>query len=298
MNLNQIKEVSMPEKIVGVIGGSGLYEMEGLEEIQSISLTTPFGSPSDSFVTGRLEGLKVVFLPRHGKGHRIAPSFLNYRANIYGMKKLGAQWIIGVSAVGSMKESIHPGNMVIPSQLIDRTVARPSTFFSDGIVGHVSLADPFCPVLSQILFEAGKGAGATVQKDGTYLCMEGPQFSTRAESKLYRSWGVDVIGMTNLPEAKLAREAEICYATIAFVTDYDCWHEEAGDVSIGDVLRILAQNAKTAKNAIRLALRKLPDQRACVCSTALQYALITDKTMIPEKTRKDLEPIIGKYINP
>ena len=288
----------MPEKIVGVIGGSGLYEMEGLEEIQSISLTTPFGSPSDSFVTGRLEGLKVVFLPRHGKGHRIAPSFLNYRANIYGMKKLGAQWIIGVSAVGSMKESIHPGNMVIPSQLIDRTVARPSTFFSDGIVGHVSLADPFCPVLSRILFEAGKGAGATVQKDGTYLCMEGPQFSTRAESKLYRSWGVDVIGMTNLPEAKLAREAEICYATIAFVTDYDCWHEEAGDVSIGDVLRILAENAKTAKNAIRLALRKLPDQRACVCSTALQYALITDKTMIPEQTRKDLEPIIGKYINP
>jgi 5'-methylthioadenosine phosphorylase len=298
MNLNQIKEVSMPEKIVGVIGGSGLYEMEGLEEIQSISLTTPFGSPSDSFVTGRLEGLKVVFLPRHGKGHRIAPSFLNYRANIYGMKKLGAQWIIGVSAVGSMKESIHPGNMVIPSQLIDRTVARPSTFFSDGIVGHVSLADPFCPVLSQILFEAGKGAGATVQKDGTYLCMEGPQFSTRAESKLYRSWGVDVIGMTNLPEAKLAREAEICYATIAFVTDYDCWHEEAGDVSIGDVLRILAENAKTAKNAIRLALRKLPDQKTCVCSTALQYALITDKTMIPEQTRKDLEPIIGKYINP
>jgi len=288
----------MPEKIVGVIGGSGLYEMEGLEEIQSISLTTPFGSPSDSFVTGRLEGLKVVFLPRHGKGHRIAPSFLNYRANIYGMKKLGAQWIIGVSAVGSMKESIHPGNMVIPNQLIDRTVARPSTFFSDGIVGHVSLADPFCPVLSQILFEAGKGAGATVQKDGTYLCMEGPQFSTRAESKLYRSWGVDIIGMTNLPEAKLAREAEICYATIAFVTDYDCWHEEAGDVSIGDVLRILAENAKTAKNTIRLALRKLPDQRACVCSTALQYALITDKTMIPEKTRKDLESIIGKYINP
>jgi 5'-methylthioadenosine phosphorylase len=195
-----------------------------------------------------------------------------------------------------MKESIHPGNMVIPNQLIDRTVARPSTFFSDGIVGHVSFADPFCPVLSQILFEAGKGAGATVQKDGTYLCMEGPQFSTRAESKLYRSWGVDVIGMTNLPEAKLAREAEICYATIAFVTDYDCWHESAGDVSIGDVLRILAENAKTAKNAIRLALRKLPDQRTCVCSTALQYALITDKTMIPEKTRKDLEPIIGKYI--
>jgi 5'-methylthioadenosine phosphorylase len=186
--------------------------------------------------------------------------------------------------------------MVIPDQFIDRTVGRPSTFFSDGLVGHVSFADPVCPVLSQILFESGKEAGATVQKDGTYLCMEGPQFSTRAESRLYRSWGVDVIGMTNLPEAKLAREAEICYATIAFATDYDCWHDEAGDVSIGDVLRILAQSAKTAKNAIRRAVQMLPDQRTCVCATALEYALITDKAMIPEKTKKDLEPIIRKYI--
>ena len=183
---------------------------------------------------------------------------------------MGVQWIIGVSAVGSMKESIHPGDMVIPNQFIDRTVGRPSTFFSDGIVGHVAFADPVCPVLSQILYEAGKEAGATVQKDGTYLCIEGPQFSTRAESKLYRSWGVDVIGMTNLPEAKLAREAEICYATIAFATDYDCWHEEAGDVSIGDVLRILAQSTKTAKSAIRHAVQKLPDQRTCDCSTALE----------------------------
>ncbi len=286
----------MSEKIVGVIGGSGLYEMEGLEEIQTVSLTTPFGDPSDSFVTGRLEGIKAVFLPRHGRGHRIAPSFLNFRANIYGMKMLGVEWIIGVSAVGSMKESIHPGDMVIPNQFIDRTVGRPSTFFSDGIVGHVGFADPVCPILSQILFEAGKEVGATVQKDGTYLCMEGPQFSTRAESKLHRSWGVDVVGMTNLPEAKLAREAEICYATIAFATDFDCWHEEAGDVSISDVLRILAQSSKTAKSAIRHAVRKLPDQRTCVCSTALKYALITDKAMIPEKTKRDLEPIIGKYI--
>ena len=284
--------------MVGVLGGSGLYEMEGLKEVQSVSLKTPFGDPSDSFIVGRIEGVKIAFLPRHGKGHRIAPSFLNYRANIYGMKKLGVEWIIGVSAVGSMKESIHPGDMVIPDQLIDRTVARPSTFFSEGIVGHVGFADPFCPVLSQILYEAGKEAGATVQKNGTYLCMEGPQFSTRAESKLYRSWGVDVIGMTNLPEAKLAREAEICYATIAFATDYDCWHQEAGDVSIGDVLRILAQSAKTAKKTIRRAVRMIPEQRTCVCSTALQYALITDKAMIPEKTRKHLEPIIGKYFNP
>jgi 5'-methylthioadenosine phosphorylase len=288
----------MSEMMVGILGGSGLYEMEGLKEVQGVSLKTPFGDPSDSFTVGRLEGVKIAFLPRHGKGHRIAPSFLNYRANIYGMKKLGVEWIIGVSAVGSMKESIHPGDMVIPDQLIDRTVARPSTFFSEGIVGHVGFADPFCPVLSQILYEAGKEAGATVQKNGTYLCMEGPQFSTRAESKLYRSWGVDVIGMTNLPEAKLAREAEICYATVAFATDYDCWHQEAGDVSIGDVLRILAQSAKTAKTTIRRAVRMLPEQRTCVCSTALQYALITDKAMIPEKTRKHLEPIIGKYFNP
>ncbi len=270
----------------------------GSKRFKPSRLKTPFGDPSDSFIVGRLEGVKVAFLPRHGKGHRIAPSFLNYRANIYGMKKLGVEWIIGVSAVGSMKESIHPGDMVIPDQLIDRTVARPSTFFSEGIVGHVSFADPFCPVLSQILYEAGKEAGATVQKNGTYLCMEGPQFSTRAESNLYRSWGVDIIGMTNLPEAKLAREAEICYATIAFATDYDCWHQEAGDVSIGDVLRILAQSAKTAKTTIRRAVQMLPDQRTCVCSTALEHALITDKALIPEKTRKHLEPIIGKYFNP
>jgi 5'-methylthioadenosine phosphorylase len=286
----------MSEKIVGVIGGSGLYEMEGLEEVQTISLKTPFGEPSDSFIVGRLEGVKIAFLPRHGRGHRIQPSSLNFRANIYGMKTLGVQWIIGVSAVGSMKESIHPGHMVIPNQFIDRTVGRPNTFFSEGIVGHISFADPVCPQLSQILYQAGKEVGATVQKDGTYLCIEGPQFSTRAESKLYRTWGVDIIGMTNLPEAKLAREAEICYATIAFATDYDCWYEEAGDVSIGEVLRILAQSTKTAKSAIRHAVKHLSEKRQCPCATALKYALITDKTMIPEKTKKDLEPIIGKYL--
>jgi 5'-methylthioadenosine phosphorylase len=286
----------MPEKVVGVIGGSGLYEMEGLEGIQRITLKTPFGNPSDAFIVGSLEGLKVVFLPRHGKGHRIQPSSLNFRANIYGMKKLGVQWIIGVSAVGSMKESIHPGDMVIPNQFIDQTKGRPSTFFNDGIVGHISLADPVCPVLSQILYGAGKEAGARVHKDGTYLCIEGPQFSTRAESKLYRTWGVDIIGMTNLPEAKLAREAEICYATIAFATDYDCWHETAEDVSIGDVLRILAQSTKIAKDAIRRAIKHLPEKRDCLCANALKYALITGKKFISEKTKKDLEPIIGKYI--
>jgi 5'-methylthioadenosine phosphorylase len=281
---------------VWVIGGSGLYEMEGLEEVETISLATPFGDPSDSFVVGRLEGVKIAFLPRHGKGHRISPSSLNFRANIYAMKLLGVQWIIGVSAVGSMKESIHPGDMVIPNQFIDRTVGRPNTFFSDGIVGHISFADPVCPVLSQILFEAGKEVGANVQKDGTYLCIEGPQFSTRAESRLYRTWGVDIIGMTNIPEAKLAREAEICYATIAFATDYDCWHETEQDVSIGEVLKILAQSSKIAKSAIRSAVKHLPEKRECICATALKYGLITGKKFIPEKTKKDLEPIIGKYL--
>jgi 5'-methylthioadenosine phosphorylase len=286
----------MSEKVVGVIGGSGLYAMEGLEEVQTVSLTTPFGAPSDAFVVGRLGGVKVAFLPRHGRGHRIQPSSLNFRANIYGMKMLGVDWIIGVSAVGSMKETIHPGDIIIPDQFIDRTVSRPNTFFSEGIVGHVSLADPVCPRLSDILFHAGHEAGAKVQKGGTYICIEGPQFSTRAESKLYRSWGVDVIGMTNLPEARLAREAEICYATIAFATDYDCWHQEAGDVSISDVLRILAQSAQTAKRVIRIAIDQIPQDRHCPCATALQYALITDKTMIPEKIKKDLAPIIGKYM--
>jgi 5'-methylthioadenosine phosphorylase len=286
----------MAEKMVGVIGGSGLYEMEGLEEVQKISLKTPFGDPSDDFILGRLEGVKIAFLPRHGKGHRISPSSLNFRANIYAMKLLGVQWVIGVSAVGSMKESLHPGDMVIPDQYIDRTIHRQNTFFTDGIVCHISFGDPVCPVLSQILFQAGKEVGATVQKDGTYLCIEGPQFSTRAESRLYRTWAVDVIGMTNLPEAKLAREAEICYATLAFVTDYDCWHEEAEDVSVGEILRILAQSTKTAKSAIRNAVKNLPEKRECICATALKHALITGKKMIPEKTKKDLEPIIGKYL--
>jgi 5'-methylthioadenosine phosphorylase len=286
----------MMEKVVGVIGGSGLYEMEGLEQVQTISLKTPFGDPSDSYIVGRLEGVKVAFLPRHGKGHRIQPSFLNYRANIYGMKMLGVQWIIGVSAVGSMKESIHPGDMVIPDQFIDLTKGRPNTFFSDGIVCHISFADPVCHVLSQILYEAGKEAGATVHKDGTYLCIEGPQFSTRAESRLYRTWGVDVIGMTNMPEARLAREAEICYSTIAFATDYDCWHEQAEDVTVGEILRIIAQSTKTAKHAIREALKRLPEERQCLCATTLKHALVTGKKLIPEKTKKDLEPIIGKYM--
>jgi 5'-methylthioadenosine phosphorylase len=286
----------MPERIVGVIGGSGLYEMEGLEEVQEVPLKTPFGNPSDVIITGRLEGVKIAFLPRHGKGHRIQPSSLNFRANIYAMKMLGVEWIIGVSAVGSMKEHIHPGDMVIPNQFIDRTVGRPNTFFSDGVVCHISFADPVCPMLSRILANAGQELGATVHSEGTYICIEGPQFSTRAESKLYRSWDVDIIGMTNLPEARLAREAEICYATMAFATDYDCWHQEAEDVSIGEVLRILAQSVRTAKSAIRSAIKNLPEKRDCICATALKQALITSKKLIPEKTKENLKPILGKYL--
>jgi 5'-methylthioadenosine phosphorylase len=284
------------EKIVGIIGGSGLYDMEGFEDVRSVSLTTPFGDPSDSLVVGRLDGAKAVFLPRHGKGHRIPPSSINFRANLFAMKMLGVQWIISVSAVGSMKESIHPGDMVIPDQFIDRTAGRPSSFFLDGVVAHVSFADPVCPVLSDRLYRAAREAGANVHRGGTYLCMEGPQFSTRAESGLYRSWGVDVIGMTNLPEAKLAREAEICYSTLAFPADYDCWHREEKDVSIDDVLEILRQSMKTARSVIRIALRTLPDFRDCLCATALRQALITDRAAIPERTRQALAPLIGKYL--
>ncbi|GAG25526.1 unnamed protein product, partial [marine sediment metagenome] len=215
---------------IGVIGGSGLYEMKGLKVIEKIKLNTPFGNPSDSFLIGSLDEVDVVFLPRHGTGHRILPSELNFRANIYGMKELGVEWIMSVSAVGSMKENFYPGDIVIPDQFFDRTKKRINTFFGDGIVAHVPFADPVCPDLSSILFKAGKGIGAKIHKGGTYLCIEGPQFSTRAESKIYRKWGVDIIGMTNIPEAKLAREAEICYATVALVTDFDCWHESEEDV--------------------------------------------------------------------
>src|SRR3989304_83461 len=270
-----MEEIKMSEIIVGVIGGSGLYEMEGLKGVKEVKIKTPFGNPSDAYITGRLGGVKMVFLPRHGRGHRILPSELNFRANIYGMKKLGAEWIISVSAVGSMREEIKPGHIVVVDQFFDRTRGRVSTFFGNGIVGHVEFADPACPHLSSILYEAGQSVGASIHKGGTYICIEGPQFSTRAESRIYRKWGVDVIGMTNIPEAKLAREAEICYATLALSTDYDCWHETAGDVSIGDVLRILAESTKIAKSAIRLAVKQIPEKRECLCSNALKYAVIT-----------------------
>ncbi len=284
-------------KIVGVIGGSGLYEMEGLTRVKEVKVRTPFGSPSDSYITGSLNGVKMVFLPRHGRGHRILPSEINYRANIFGMKLLGVEWIIAISAVGSMKEGIAPGHVLIPDQFFDRTVKRPSSFFGSGIAVHIPFADPVCGNLADILFSSAKEEGATVHKGGTYLCIEGPQFSTRAESKIYRQWGVDVIGMTNIPEAKLAREAEICYATMALVTDYDVWHEREEDVTIESVLEILRSNVSLARGIIKRSVGKIRTSRSCICSTALKDAIITERKKIPLKLKRDLKPLIGKYIS-
>ena len=281
---------------VGVIGGSGLYDMPGLGNLERVHLTTPFGEPSDEYVCGTLAGTRLIFLPRHGRGHRLLPTEVNFRANIFGMKQLGAEWIVGVGAVGSLREEIKPGHLVVPDQLIDRTYQRLSTFFGNGVVAHVAFADPFCPVLGAALVEAARGVGAAVHPHGTYFCMEGPQFSTRAESQLYRQWGADVIGMTNLQEAKLAREAEICFATLALATDYDCWHETEADVVIGDILRILNENVATAQRVIAAALPQLHSPRTCACARALEYAIITDRQRIPESVKRDLSIIIGKYV--
>jgi 5'-methylthioadenosine phosphorylase len=282
-------------QVIGVIGGSGLYEMEGLQEVQAVRLTTPFGEPSDEYITGTLHGVKLVFLPRHGKGHRFLPSEVNYRANIHGMKQLGVERIISVSAVGSMREEIVPGHIVIPDQFIDRTKGiRKDTFFGNGIVGHVQFADPVCACLSTTLYDAACQAGATVHRGGTYVCMEGPAFSTRAESHLYRSFGVSVIGMTNLTEAKLAREAEICYGVIALSTDYDCWHEHHDDVSVEAIIEIIKSNVAMAKNIIRHAVAAIAE-RNCACGSALRYAIISDKSVIPATTREDLALLIGRY---
>lgn len=287
----------MGEQVVGVIGGSGLYEMEGLSDVRSVAVETPFGAPSDEFVTGVLDGVRMVFLPRHGKGHRLLPSEVNYRANIYGMKKLGVTRIISVSAVGSMKEEIAPGHIVIPDQFIDRTNAtRANTFFGNGLVAHVQFADPVCAELSDHLFEAAKTAGAIVHQGGTYICMEGPAFSTRAESNLYRSFGVSIIGMTNIPEAKLAREAEICYGVIALATDYDCWHESHDDVSVDAILDIMRRNVVMAKAIIGNVVKRIGTERACSCASALTYAMITDRAAISSEARQRLDLIIGKYL--
>ena len=281
---------------VGVIGGSGLYQMAGVEHGEWVTLTTPFGAPSDAYFVGEMEGVRVVFLPRHGRGHRILPSELNFRANIYGLKELGAEWLIAVSAVGSLKKEIAPGHIVIPDQFIDRTRGRMSTFFGRGIVAHVSFADPVCGQLTALLATVGRESGTTIHVGGTYVCMEGPQFSTRAESFLYRSWGADIIGMTNLQEAKLAREAEMCFATLALATDYDCWNTEAGDVVIEDVLAILSKNVATAQHIIRSAVKRLPTQRSCPCAQALKDAIITDRTMIPAAIKQELLILVGKYL--
>jgi 5'-methylthioadenosine phosphorylase len=270
--------------------------MSGLTKFREVAVRTPFGNPSDKFLKGSWGGTELVFLPRHGKGHRWLPTEVNFRANIFGMKKLGVERIISVSAVGSLREEIAPGDVVVPDQFIDRTTQRASTFFGKGIVAHVSLADPFCKELSAQLVEAATAEGGKVHAGGTYVCMEGPQFSTRAESKLYRSWGAHVIGMTNLQEAKLAREAEICFGTLALVTDYDCWNQAAGDVEIENVLKVLRQNSELAQKAIRRAAGTLSDFRPCNCASSLRDAIITDRARIPKDVRANLKPIIGKYL--
>jgi 5'-methylthioadenosine phosphorylase len=282
--------------VIGVIGGSGLYQMTELTAVREIEVKTPFGKTSDRLICGRLGTADLVFLPRHGKGHRWLPTEINFRANIFALKKLGVERIISVSAVGSLREEIEPGHVVVPDQFIDRTTQRPSTFFGRGLVAHVSLANPFCKVLSETLVEAARREGASVHSGGTYVCMEGPQFSTRAESHLYRSWGAHVIGMTNLQEAKLAREAEICFGTLALATDYDCWNEQAGDVEIEHVLTVLKQNVDLAQRTILRAVGKLSAARSCTCTTALKDAIITERSRIPRKIRTELQPIIGKYL--
>ena len=287
----------MQEAEIGIIGGSGLYAMPGFTDVREERVETPFGEPSDVFVLGELEGRKVVFLARHGRGHRILPSELNFRANIYALKKLGVERILSVSAVGSLKEEHKPTDFVIPDQFIDRTFHRPSTFFGDGIVGHVAFGDPVCAVVADTIAAACETEGLVGKAGGTYVCMEGPQFSTRAESNLYRSWGADVIGMTNLQEAKLAREAEICYATMAMVTDYDCWHESHDSVTIDQIVAVLNQNAANACKVVKAAIASMPRERSCPCASALKYAILTNPEAIPATKREKLELLIGKYMN-
>ena len=281
---------------IGIIGGSGLYDMAELTGREERRVTTPFGEPSAPYVIGTLRGKRVAFLARHGAGHRFTPSELNYRANIFGFKVLGVEYILSASAVGSLKEEYQPMDLLIPDQFVDRTRGRVSTFFGDGLVAHVGFAHPFCTPLSGIALRSAQTAGATVHKGGTYVCMEGPQFSTLAESNLYRSWGMDIIGMTNLQEAKLAREAEICYSTIALVTDYDCWHPSHDDVTVEMVVANLVQNARTAQEVIAGAVEALPFERTCECATALKHAIITRPEAISAEARTRLGPLVGKYL--
>jgi 5'-methylthioadenosine phosphorylase len=287
-----------PRARIGILGGSGLYELAGLEGFEEVRLDTPFGPPSDAFRVGAIEGREIAFLARHGRNHGLLPSEINYRANVYAFKLLGVERILSASAVGSMKEAIRPRDVVLPDQFVDRTRGRPSTFFGNGIVAHVSFADPVCPETRRVLLEAARREGATAHDGGAYLCMEGPAFSTRAESRMYRSWGVDVIGMTNLQEAKLSREAEICYATLALVTDFDCWHQDEEDVSIGAVLENLRANARLAAATLRRAALGLPEERtACGCGTALEHAIITRRDAIPAEAKDRLRPLTGRYLD-
>jgi 5'-methylthioadenosine phosphorylase len=288
--------VQLQKAEIGIIGGSGLYSMPGLSDIHEEKLETPFGYPSDAYILGTLEGRKVAFLARHGSGHRILPTELNFRANIYGMKQLGVERIVSVSAVGSLKEEHKPMDFVIPDQFLDRTRQRVSTFFGDGLVAHVALADPVCPEVAKAAAKACNQSGVRGKQGGTYICIEGPQFSTRAESNLYRSWGMDVIGMTNLQEAKLAREAEICYATVAMVTDYDCWHPEHDAVTVETVISYLNKNAENACKVVRQTVADMPKQRSCKCGSALQYAIMTERSKIPAETRRKLSLLVDKYL--
>jgi len=284
------------ERAIGVIGGSGLYEMEGLEDVREVEVATPFGAPSDVLVAGRYAGRTLVFLPRHGRGHRFLPAEVPYRANLWALKSLGVEWVISVSAVGSLEEDARPGEIVLPDQFIDRTWGRPSTFFGDGLVGHVGMADPICGALQAAVWETREAVGVPFHRGGAYLCIQGPQFSTRAESFLYRSWGARVIGMTNATEARLAREAELCYATVALVTDYDCWHETEEEVTVEAVLAVLRQNVETAKRIIRETVVRLPADRTCPCREAARYAILTAPDRVPTETRRALDLLFGKYL--
>ena len=286
----------MPQAEIGIIGGSGLYSMPGLTRAKEVRLKTPFGAPSDAYVCGLLEGRKVAFLARHGRGHRLLPSELNFRANVYGFKQLGVERIISISAVGSLKEEHKPLEFVIPDQFFDRTRHRVDTFFGNGLVAHIAFAQPVCAEMARVVESACTQVGVTGKRGGTYLCMEGPQFSTLAESNVYRGFGMDVIGMTNLQEAKLAREAELCYVTIAMVTDYDCWHPHHDSVTVDQVIAVLVKNAENAARVVRSTVAGMPKTRSCHCGSALAHAILTDPKTIPASTRKKLALIVGKYL--
>lgn len=286
----------MPTAKLAVIGGTGLYNIEGLKDVRELHPDTPFGKPSDTIVVGKFGEVGIAFLPRHGRGHRISPTEVPYRANIYALKALGAEYIISSNSCGSFKEDIRPGHLLVPDQIIDRTYHRANTFFGEGIVAHIQFADPFCPVLSQIVYQAALDAGATVHKGGTFIAMEGPAFSTRAESRLYKAWGADIIGMTVLPEARLAREAEICYASIACVTDYDSWHDINETVTVEAILTTMHHNVDFARKTVKLAAGRLPVKRECDCASALGPAFVTDLSLVPAAQKKKLDLLIGKYI--